>query len=121
MEDKYDSLGELLKHSSTILNYRSLNSSHGNAHESLPCRFLLSKKLFCLQTPSSRYFQVSHSMLLLSEIKQNKIFFPAFFCSSAIAKNSTSFFILFSTMNSDISKLDNLQSFFFLLFCSFCC
>ena len=45
--------------------------SLGNAHESLPCGFVLSKKLFCLQTPTSRYFQVSHLMLLLSEIKQN--------------------------------------------------
>ena len=84
-------------------------------------QFLLSKKPFCLQTPSSKYFQVSHLMLLLSEIKQNKIFFPAFFCSSAIAKNSAPLFILFSTINSGTSKLDNRPSFFFLLFCSFCC
>ena len=39
-------------------------------------------------------------------------FFPAFFCSSAIAKSLVSILILFSTINSDIFKLDNLLSFF---------
>ena len=63
---------ELLKHSSTILYYRSLHLSHGNAQESLPCGFGLSKNFFAymLHLPVI-YFQVSHSMRSLSEVKQN--------------------------------------------------
>ena len=43
-EGKYYCLGELLKHSWTIAHFRSLHNCHENANESLPCRFVLSKK-----------------------------------------------------------------------------
>ena len=46
-------------------------------------------------------------------------FFPPFFCLSAVAKSSVSILILFSTINSDIFKLNNLLGFLFFLFYSF--
>ena len=67
-------------------------------------------------------FQVFSSKSLNAFVKRDKrkfarSFFPFFFCSSVIVKSSISLLILFSTINFDTSKLDNLRGFFFLLFC----
>ena len=102
------------KYNSTILHYRILHSYHGNAYESLPRMIVMREKL-CLQNPSSRYFEVSQSMFSL---KRDKTKFArslsfAFFCSSIIAKSSVLLDIILNP--------NNLLSFLFLVFRSFCC
>ena len=81
------------------------------------------KTVFASRPPT---FLVSSSKSLIAFVERDKTkftrsFFPAFFSSSAIAKSSVWLFILFSTINSDTSKLVNLLSFLISLFCSFCC
>ena len=69
------------------------------------------KSFFCLQTPSCLYFQISHSMLLLREIKRNlqhPFPPPPFSVHQQFAKSSISLLIFFSIINSDACKLDNL-------------
>ena len=63
-------------------------------------------------------FQVFSSKSINAFVERDKTkfarsFFPAFLCSSAIAKSSVSLLILFSTINFDASKLDNLLEIFY--------
>ena len=80
-------------------------------------------KNFFLVDPIFLVFS-SKSLNAFVERKKTKFarsFFPAFFCSSVVAKSLVSLLILISTTNSDTSKLDNLLGFLFFLLCSFCC
>ena len=81
------------------------------------------QKTFLLPDSNFRVFS-SKSLNAFVERDKTKFarsFFPAFFCSSAIAKSSVLLLILFWTTHSDASKLDSARGFLFFLFCSFCC
>ena len=85
-------------------------------------RVYFEQKTFLL---ADSIFQVFLSKSLNAFVEQDKAkfarsFFPAFFSSSAIAKSSVSILILFSTINSDASKSDNLlEAFCFSCFVHF--
>ena len=122
MEDSFLSSWRTSK---TQFNHSSLQES---AHPIWKCSWITSmqvcfeRKTFLL---ADSIFQVFSSKSLNAFVERGKTkfersFFPVFCCSSAIAKSSISILILFSTISSDTSKLDNLLGFLFFLFCSFC-
>ena len=80
------------------------------------------QKTFLLADSIFQVFSSKSLNALTGQDKTNfaRSFFPAFFCSSAIVKSPVSLLILFSTINSDTSKLDNLLSFLLFLFRSIC-
>ena len=85
-------------------------------------RVCFEQKTFLLASPIFKVFS-SKSLNTLVERDKTKFsrsFFHAFFCSSPISKSSVSLLILFSTVNSDSSKLDNLlEAFCFSFFVHF--
>ena len=105
MEYKYYSLREPLKHRSLFPWECSWITSISVCLEQKP--FLLADSIFQVFLSTSL-----NAFVEWYKTKFARSFFPAFFCSSAIAKSLVSVLILFSTINSDIFKLDSLLSFF---------
>ena len=124
MEDKYYFLKELLQHSSTICHYTGVFTSlTGMLMNYFHAGLFWVKNVFACRPPIFLAFS-SKSLIAFVERDKRKFarsFCSVFFCLSAIAKSLVSLLILFSTINSDTSELDNLLGFFISLFCSFCC